>query len=463
MMAERKVRIHTFGCQMNVYDSEHMLYNLAPLGFRSTDSDNDADLIIINTCSVREKAAAKVFSLLGRLKRKKRARPGLMLAVAGCVAQQEQEALARRVPYVDIVLGPDQVPSIAELVEQAQRTKSQVVATRFLNDPEALFARGAAIVGDRVSAFVTVMKGCNQFCSYCIVPYTRGREVSKPIEAVEGEIRALVDSGVREIFLLGQNVNRYGMEREGSPRFAELLRRVSAIDGVLRIRFVTSHPADCTDDLVDCFGQLPNLAPFFHLPLQSGSDSVLARMNRRYDLAHYRGRIERLRSICPDVHVSTDLIVGFPGETGAEFDDTMRAAEEIGFGSAFSFKYSPRPGTKAASLADDVPEDVKAERLEKLQSVLYDGMARVMHAHVGRIEPVLVEGRAVRSTSPRQAMGRTGTNYIVNFDVPGTIEEWRGRMVPVRIVMAYAHCLVGEPLLQEVDDARRDEGCRAGS
>ncbi len=447
MMAERKVRIHTFGCQMNVYDSEHMLYNLAPLGFRATERDDDADLIIINTCSVREKAADKVFSLLGRLKRKKRARPRLMLAVAGCVAQQEQEALARRVPFVDIVLGPDQVPSIAELVEQVERTRSQVVATRFLSDPEELFARGAALVGERISAFVTVMKGCNQFCSYCIVPYTRGREVSKPVEAVEGEIRALVRSGVREIFLLGQNVNRYGMDSPGSPRFADLLRRISGIEGVLRIRFVTSHPADCTDDLVACFGELPNLAPYFHLPLQSGSDGVLARMNRRYDMGHYRGRIERLRTVCPGIHVSTDLIVGFPGETDAEFEDTMRAAREIGFGSSYSFKYSPRPGTKAASMTDDVPDEVKAERLEKLQAVLYDGMARAMEAHVGRVEPVLVEGKAIRSTNPRQATGRTGTNYIVNFDVPGSVEEWRGRMVPVRIVMAYAHCLVGEPVL----------------
>ncbi|MBM4353562.1 MAG: tRNA (N6-isopentenyl adenosine(37)-C2)-methylthiotransferase MiaB [Deltaproteobacteria bacterium] len=446
MIGVRKVRIHTFGCQMNVYDSEHMLCNLAPLGFQSTLSDEDADLIILNTCSVREKAAAKVFSLLGRLKRHKRSRPGVLLAVAGCVAQQEQEELARRVPYVDIVLGPDQVPSIAELVEQAERTGGQVVATRFLSDPDGLFSQGAALVGNRVSAFVTVMKGCNQFCSYCIVPYTRGRESSKPADAVESEVRALVDSGVREIFLLGQNVNRYGMDREGWPRFSDLLRRVSAIEGVARLRFTTSHPADCTDDLVCCFAELPNLAPYFHLPLQSGSDSVLARMNRRYDLNHYRGRIERLRAICPGIHLSTDLIVGFPGETDEEFEATLRAARDLEFGSAFSFKYSPRPGTKAALLADDVPDAVKAERLEKLQAVLYSGMARAMGAHVGRIEPVLVEGSSVRSTSPGQATGRTGTNYVVNFDVPGSVEEWRGRMVPVRITAALPHSLAGEPL-----------------
>jgi tRNA-2-methylthio-N6-dimethylallyladenosine synthase len=448
MTSGKQVKIFTYGCQMNVYDSEHLLQNLAQLGYRSTEVTEEADLVILNTCSVREKAAQKVYSTLGRLKAFKRRNPELLLVVAGCVAQQEQEALARRVPYLDIVMGPDHISRVNDLVEEARRTRRQVVATRFLDDPETIFSPGAALTGEvPIAAFVTVMKGCDQYCSYCIVPYTRGRETSKSPEAVIEEVKALLAAGVREVCLLGQNVNRYGMDREGYPRFHELLRRVHDLPGLRRLRFVTSHPADCTDELIDCFTALPRLTPFCHLPMQSGSDAVLQRMNRRYDRARYNDRVARLRDAVPGIHLSTDLIVGFPGETDAEFEETMEVARAVRWGSAFSFKYSPRPGTRAAQMADDVPAAVKQARLEKLQQLLYDTMHEAMARHVGETVEVLVEGASCRpfpASGGSQHTGRTGTNYIVNFDVAeGTVVE-KGDLVRVGIEKTFAHSLYGK-------------------
>jgi tRNA-2-methylthio-N6-dimethylallyladenosine synthase len=291
------------------------------------------------------------------------------------------------------------------------------------------------------------MKGCNQFCAYCVVPYTRGREVSKPPDEVLAEAAMLAAAGAREVCLLGQNVNRYGLDLSGLPTFAELLRLVHGIEGIERIRFVTSHPADCTDELLRCFRDLERLTPYFHLPIQSGSNRILQRMNRWYTREHYLDRVRLLRSLNPDVHISTDIIVGFPGESEEDHELTLDMIRQVGWGSAYSFKYSPRPGTAAAKLPDDVPAAVKQERLEKVQSLLYDSRRAGMARHVGRVESVLVEGASVRSGgrgAAPQLTGRTGTNYVVNFSGGPSVQELAGRMVPVRIIGANRHSLVGE-------------------
>jgi len=454
MLGGKKTRFYTFGCQMNVYDSEQMLRDLAAAGYVETHNDDEADIFVLNTCSVRDKPEQKVYSLLGRLKRHKAAR-GAMIVVAGCVAQQEREALAERAPFVDVVMGPDHTGEIIELLEQAARRGKVAIATHPTSGDVAqplardeIENRKSKIENRcRASAFVTVMKGCNQFCSYCIVPYTRGREVSKGVEEVLHEVRCLVESGVKEITLLGQNVNRYGMDRAGLPRFNELLDMVHAVDGLRRLRFITSHPADCTDELIDCFLRLDRLCPYFHLPLQSGSDRVLAAMNRRYEYARYLDRVKRLRAVRPDIHISTDLIVGFPGETDEDFAATLAAAHEVQWGSAFSFKYSPRPGTAAAGLADDVPETEKKRRLEILQSALYHYACVAMERHAGSVEEVLVEGTSSRPPKGegRQFTGRTKTNYVVNFDASERAGDLRGALVEVLITQVLPHSLVGKP------------------
>ena len=438
---------------MNVYDSEHLLQNLSQIGYRATDEEEAADIIILNTCSVRENAAQKVYSKLGRLKFLKRRNPALLLVVAGCVAQQEQEALARRVPYVDIVMGPDHISEVSQLVEEARRTGKQVVATRFERDPERIFS-GSATLGDAVpvSSYVTVMKGCNQFCSYCIVPHTRGREVSKPPEVILSEVRGLLDRGAREIHLLGQNVNRYGMDRDDYPRFHELLAQVHELPGLQRLRFITSHPRDCPDELIDCFATLPRLAPFFHLPLQSASNRVLEAMNRGYDFGHYVELVAKLRAVSPGINISTDLIVGFPGERDEDFLQTLEAARTIRWGNSYSFMYSPRPGTHAAQSPDDVPLATKKARLEKLQAVLYDTMHEAMRQTIGKREEVLIEGpssRALTNRSLLQLTGRTGSGYIVNIDFPADRVAATGGMVSVRVEESLNHSLYGKPIDEE--------------
>ena len=450
MIADRRVKVFTFGCQMNVYDSEHLLQNLSQLGYRATEEQEEADIIILNTCSVRENAAQKVYSMLGRLKFLKRRNPALLLVVAGCVAQQEQEALARRLPYVDIVMGPDHISEVSQLVEEARRTGEQVIATRFERDPERIFSGPDNLV-ERVpvSSYVTVMKGCNQFCSYCIVPHTRGREVSKPPETLLTEVRGLLERGAREIHLLGQNVNRYGMDRNDYPRFHELLAQVHDLP---RLRFITSHPRDCPDELLDCFATLPRLAPFFHLPLQSASDRILAAMNRGYDFGHYVERVAKLRAVAPNINISTDLIVGFPGESDEDFEQTVEAARTIRWGNSYSFMYSPRPGTRAAQLPDDVSLPTKKARLEKLQTVLYDTMHEAMRQTIGTREDILIEGpssRSLTNRAVRQLTGRSGSGYIVNVDFPADRVASPGEMVAVRIAESLNHSLYGMPIVKE--------------
>lgn len=446
MREVKKVKIFTYGCQMNVYDSQRLFEHLHRAGYEQTEKDGEANLFILNTCSVRENPAQKVFSKLGRLRKHKSRDREVLFAVAGCVAQQEQEALARRVPYVDVVLGPDHVGEIVELVEQARRTGRQVVATAF-KEGRGVFSKAMPLQESRASAFVTVMKGCNQYCSYCIVPYTRGREVSKSCDEVLGEVEHLVDAGVKEVTLLGQNVNRYGIGSKGYPAFHELLAMVGETKGLQRLRFLTSHPADCTDELVRSFGKVQKLCPYLHFPLQAGSDRILAKMNRRYSFEHYQRLVELARRVDPAIHLSTDLIVGFPGETQADFEATLHAARTIRWGSAYSFKYSPRPGTAAAQLADDVPGEVKKSRLSQLQAILYAGMTEALRAHVDNEAEVLVEARRVYEAQDEtrfQLTGRTATNYVTNFPSPEDGDDHVGKLIRVRITGARTHSLIGE-------------------
>ncbi len=442
----RKVRIHTFGCQMNVYDSERLLAGLVPLGFEATDEDCEADLIILNTCSVRGKPEAKVSSMLGRLAPLKSRNPNLRLAVGGCVGKQHGQELLDRIPYLDLVFGPDQVGSIGELVSRLYDDGGRLAQTAVEADRGKVFAVSNEEVVTGSSAFLSIMKGCNQFCAYCIVPFVRGREVSRDPDEILAQAQALVARGVREITLLGQNVNRYGLDRPGLPSFAQLLRQVHEVPGLQRLTFVTSNPGDCPEELIQCFADLPKLLSFFHLPLQSGSDQILSAMNRRYTRAQYFELVARLRAVRPEMHLSTDLIVGFPGETEAQFQETLSAARQIRWGSAFSFSYSVRPGTAAAKLPDDVPAAEKNRRLQELQEILDQCLHEGLVANVGSLASVLVEGESRRGDG--QLQGRTHSNYIVNLRVPEELEGQirPGMLVKVKIIRPLLHSLRGEAL-----------------
>jgi len=389
---QRKVFIKTYGCQMNVYDSQRMGEVLGSRGYAVTDTADDADLVIINTCHIREKAAEKVYSELGRLRRMKDQTGGAMkIAVAGCVAQAEGEEIVRRAPVVDLVFGPQTYHRLPALLDQHAETGSAVVETEFPADEkfDALDAPAAAKTLKRgVAAFLTVQEGCDKFCTFCVVPYTRGAEVSRPAERVMGEARDLVERGVREITLLGQNVNAYHGHEGG---LAGLIRELAAIDGLERIRFTTSHPNDMDDALIAAHGEVDKLMPYLHLPVQSGSDRILKAMNRKHTVASYIDLVARIRQSRPDIAMSSDFIVGFPGETDADFEDTMSLVREIAYAQAFSFKYSPRPGTPAAGHDAQVPEDVKADRLARLQALLAEQQAAFNQACVGRTLEVLLE------------------------------------------------------------------------
>jgi len=438
-----RVMVVTYGCQMNVFDSRRMIQVLGHAGYVETDDPAAADVIIFNTCSVRDRPEKKVLGSLSRLLPLKEIKP-VLFGVAGCVAQQHGQALLDRVPYLDFVIGPDNIADLPDVVTRAASGRRTSSATWM--DPRSYdFIPLDADVEAGPVAFLTIIKGCDNFCSYCMVPYVRGREVSKPAGLVLDEVGSLVKAGISEVTLLGQNVNSWGRGLEGNPTFPDLLEAVSAVPGLKRLRFVTSHPADASDRLLDLFGRLPNLAEYLHLPMQSGSDDVLARMGRRYTFAEYFNRIERVRAACPDVALSTDIIVGFPGETAADFESTMDAVRRCQFDLMFSFKYSPRPGTAAASWKDDVPEAEKAARLAALQA-MQDGITKSrMQRFLGRVEEVLVEGpsRDSRKDGALQIMGRTRTNYIVNFTVPGGRVPSPGELVDVRIERILAHCLKG--------------------
>ena len=436
-----RLYIRTFGCQMNEYDSDRMADVLAQSGgYAPTGQPEDADLIVFNTCSVREKAQEKVFADLGRVKHLKNANPDLMIAVGGCVASQEGAAIVERAPYVDVVFGPQTLHRLPELIARRRASgRAQVDVSfpeieKFDHLPPARVESG--------SAFVSIMEGCSKYCSFCVVPYTRGEEFSRPFDDVIAEIAGLAGRGIREVTLLGQNVNAWRGEVEAEAAdFAELLHYVSEIDGIERIRFTTSHPREFTQRLIDVHAQLPKLAPHVHLPVQSGSDRVLAAMKRGYTALEYRSIVRRLRKARPEVSLTSDFIVGFPGETESDFRATLDLARELEFDGSFSFVYSARPGTPASELADDTPQGEKLERLQRLQAVL-DGHARKLsEGMVGSRQRVLVEGPSRRD--PAELAGRTGNNRIVNFRGG---HDLIGRFVDLRVTAALSHSLRGEPL-----------------
>ena len=442
--ALKKAFVKSYGCQMNAYDAARMADVLGAEGYSATDRVEEADVVVLNTCHIREKAAEKVYSELGRLRVLKDARKALghdtRIVVAGCVAQAEGAEILARQPAVDVVVGPQRYHRLADLL--ARSGEHRVVDTDFpLEDKFDHLPRRRS---PGVSAFLTVQEGCDKFCAFCVVPYTRGAEVSRPVAAVLVEAEALAGGGVREITLIGQNVNAYhGAGPDGAPvGLADLVRAVQTIPGIARIRYTTSHPNDFDDALVRAHGELPALMPYLHLPVQSGSDRVLASMNRRHTADQYRRLIARVRAVRPDIALSSDFIVGFPGETDADFSETLRLVRDIGFASAFSFKYSPRPGTPAAERGDAVPEAVMSARLAELQALLDGQRHAYQRAAVGQVLDVLVEKEGRR---PGQVAGKTPHLLAVQFDAaPHHI----GHIVPVRIIEAGTNSLFGECLAE---------------
>ncbi|MDX2112631.1 MAG: tRNA (N6-isopentenyl adenosine(37)-C2)-methylthiotransferase MiaB [Alphaproteobacteria bacterium] len=439
----KKLYIKTYGCQMNAYDSVRMKDVMAPLGYNETESPDDADLVILNTCHIREKAEEKVYSDLGRVRAEKEKRKAsgdpVLIAVGGCVGQAEGEEIIRRAPFVDMVFGPQNYHQLPELVTKALRGKGAVVALDFEEEdkfdrlPESTSPQG-------VSAFLAVQEGCDKFCTFCVVPYTRGAEYSRRVSAIVDEAKKMVDSGVLEITLLGQNVNAYhGADEHGATAsLADLISRLAQIGGLERIRYTTSHPRDMSEDLIALHGSEPKLMPYLHLPIQSGSDEVLKRMNRKHTAAFYIDIIERLRRQRPDIALSSDFIVGFPGESDKHFEETMALVRHVHYAQAYSFKYSPRPGTPAATDDRQLPESVKDERLQALQALLRQQQQQFNEASVGKTLPVLFtkdgkhDGQLLGKSPYLQSVYVQGTSGIMN------------RIVGVRITGGYLNSLAGE-------------------
>jgi tRNA-2-methylthio-N6-dimethylallyladenosine synthase len=447
--APKKLFIQTHGCQMNEYDSNRMRDLLGESHqMVTTDDPNEADVVLVNTCSIREKAQEKLFHQLGRWKNLKDKNPELIIGVGGCVASQEGEAIAKRAPHVDLIFGPQTLHRLPEMIETPKDNGAVVVDISFpeiekfdkLPEPEA----------DGVSAFVSIMEGCSKYCTFCVVPYTRGEEVSRPVADVLHEVAHLATQGVREINLLGQNVNAYRAEGAdgGIVDLAELITYVAAIDGIDRIRYTTSHPVEFSDSLIEVYGEVPELVSHLHLPVQSGSDRILAAMKRGHMVLEYKSKLRRLKKIRPDICFSSDFIVGFPGETDADFEATMNLIQEIGFDMSFSFVYSPRPGTPAADLPDNTPEEVKKERLKLLQQRINQQAQDIARKMVGNTERVLVSGYSKKD--PGQLSGRTENNRVVNFrcDNPALI----GHFADILIEEALPNSLRGTLLGSELDD-----------
>jgi tRNA-2-methylthio-N6-dimethylallyladenosine synthase len=445
----QKVFIKTFGCQMNEYDSAKMADVLrVHEGLEQTDRLEDADVVLFNTCSVREKAQEKVFSDLGRVRELRETKPHLLIGVGGCVASQEGAALVRRAPYVDVVFGPQTLHRLPQMLRERRTTGRSQVDISF---PEVeKFDHLPPPRKDGPTAFVSIMEGCSKYCSFCVVPYTRGEEVSRRFEDVLTEIADLADQGVREVTLLGQNVNAYrGPSEDGEiADFPMLLDYVAAIPGIERIRFTTSHPKEFTQALIECYGRIPQLVPHLHLPVQSGSDRTLAAMKRGYTVLEYKSIVRRLKRVRPDLCISTDLIIGFPGETDDDFEATVKLVEDIGFDASFSFIYSPRPGTPAANLSDDTPAEVKLKRLQTIQAMIEAHSRRISEAMVGSVQRVLVEGYARKD--PSELQGRTENNRVVNFKARGDSAALLGTFVDLTITLAYPHSLRGEQLSAHV-------------
>ena len=443
----QKLYIKTFGCQMNEYDSAKMADVLdAAHGMITTDSPEDADVILFNTCSVRERAQEKVFHDLGRVKHLKHARPDVIIGVGGCVASQEGAAIVARASYVDLVFGPQTLHRLPEMIAARRASGAPQIDISF---PEIeKFDRLPAARVDGATAFVSIMEGCSKYCSFCVVPYTRGEEVSRPLDDVLTEVAELAAQEVREITLLGQNVNAYrgrlgdgsapGRARETAD-FALLLEYIAAIPGIERIRYTTSHPKEFTQRLIDVYARLPQLVSHVHLPVQSGSDRVLAAMKRGYSVLEYKSIVRRLRKIRPDIAISSDFIVGFPGETDADFDATMKLIEDIGFDASYSFIYSPRPGTPAAEFADATPHEVKLARLHRLQALIGTREQKISQAMLGTMQRILVEGASRKNA--RELAGRTDNNRVVNF---AGAPRLAGQFIDVTITAVRAHTLRGE-------------------
>ena len=435
----RKVYIRTFGCQMNEYDSQKMADVLrAEAGYEPTASPDDADLILFNTCSVREKAQEKVFSDLGRVRHLKK--KGVMIGVGGCVASQEGDAIVARAPFVDLVFGPQTLHRLPAMIEARRRDQRPQVDIRFPEIEKFDHLPPARVEG--ASAFVSIMEGCSKYCSYCVVPYTRGEEVHRPLDDVLAEVAGLAAQGVREVTLLGQNVNAYrGATGAGGDDadFAMLLECVAQLPGIERIRYTTSHPNEFTARLVEAYGRIPQLVSHVHLPVQHGSDRILSAMKRGYTVLQYKSTIRALRRVRPDISISSDFIVGFPGETEDDHARTMDLVEEIGFDASFSFVFSARPGTPAAGLPDETPRQRKLERLQQLQAAIESHVRRISAARVGTRQRILVEGPSRKDAA--ELMGRTACNRIVNFAGPPRLV---GQMIDVDITKALPHSLRGE-------------------
>jgi len=444
----KKLYIKTYGCQMNEYDSGKMADVLrACAGMEQTDQPEEADVILFNTCSIREKAEEKVFSDLGRVRPLKLAKPGLLIGVGGCVASQEGEAIVKRAPYVDIVFGPQTLHRLPQMLQACRDTGRPQVDISFpeiekfdhLPAPVLNSAEGTQTVSGMAS--VSIMEGCSKYCTYCVVPYTRGEEVSRPLADVLRDVQVLAEQGVKDITLLGQNVNAYCGATEDSDTvdFAFLLQAVAALEGVERLRYTTSHPKEMTQRLIDVYATTPKLVSHLHLPVQSGSDRILAAMKRGHTVLEYKSIIRRVRAVRPDICITSDFIVGFPGETEQDFEATMKLIDEVGFDNSFSYLYSPRPGTPAAEMRDDTPHEVKAARLKRLQDRIMEQEAGVAQAMLGTTQRVLVEG--ISKKDMQELAGRTGNNRVVNFR--GT-SDMIGRFIEVKITQVVRHTLRGE-------------------
>ncbi len=443
----KKVFIKTFGCQMNEYDSAKMADVLsAAEGYEPTDDPEQADLILFNTCSVREKAQEKVFSDLGRIKHLKQ--KGVLIGVGGCVASQEGEEIVKRAPYVDVVFGPQTLHRLPELLAERERQQHPQVDIRFPEIEKFDHLPPARVEG--ASAFVSIMEGCSKYCSYCVVPYTRGEEFSRPFEDVLTEVAGLADQGVKEITLLGQNVNAYRGalgDTNDIADFAMLIEYVAEIPGIERIRYTTSHPNEFTQRLIDVYAKVPKLVSHLHLPVQHGSDRILMAMKRGYTAMEYKSIIRKLRAVRPQISLSSDFIVGFPGETDEDFAKMMKLIDDVGYDASFSFIFSPRPGTPAANLHDDTPHEVKLKRLQHLQDVLDENVRRISASRMGTVQRILVEGPSRKN--PAEQMGRTECNRIVNFNGGPNSQRLIGQMIDVTITEALPHSLRGEVLLAE--------------
>lgn len=431
--------LETFGCQMNVVDSERIVALLGGIGYRQVEAADEARLLLLNTCAVRDKAVRKAYGHLGRFKPLKDADPQRIIALGGCVAQQEGEALLKEFPYLDLVFGTHNVHRLPELVNEAEGRRGRAAAVDFLDRETRLQLFPTRVGSEAVTRFVTVMQGCDNFCSFCVVPLVRGREISRPSGEVLAEVRELAEQGVREITLIGQNVNSYGNGVTGELSFAGLLREVAAVPGIARIRFTTSHPKDLSEELIACFADLPNLCHHLHLPVQSGSDRILAAMNRGYDRARYLDLVARLKAACPEIRLTTDIIVGFPGEEEEDFAATLALLAEVRYAEIYSFLYSPRRGTAAAELADATPARVKQERFERMLALQEEIGTACWASDVGQGRRVLVEGESRQGRG--QLFGRTTWNRIVNFSGPA---ELVGREVDVCVTRSLRNSQVGE-------------------